>query len=199
MCKTLNFFLISHWLSHSGFSFRVSYWRSLSRQWWSPLPHLMTLSQLLLALQLEFELAPLGPCWINRVGENYSFWKINQDLNDSYIFRNFSKTVCTGLYGAEKNQYNVFSPHYFISCLDSKLFVSKLGLYQGKQSKLTLIWMAIKKCIAMRLGVIYDSQATNRQSWAPIIGKWLDESTMSVSALIFFTDHSTMSFPAHLF
>jgi hypothetical protein len=29
-------------------------------------------------------------------------------------------------------------------------------------SHLTLIWIAIKKCVAVRLGVIYDSQPTNR-------------------------------------
>ncbi len=40
------------------------------------------------------------------------------------------------------------------------------------------------------------SYASKSQSWAPIIRKWLNESTMSVHALVFFTDQSTMLVPA---
>jgi hypothetical protein len=41
-------------------------------------------------------------------------------------------------------------------------------------SALTLIWMAIKKCVAVRLGVIYDSKATNRkQGVLPVIAPLL--------------------------
>ncbi len=128
MCETINFFLISHWLSHSGFSFRVSYWRSLSRQWWSPLSSFDDAIPTLTGPAARVRTSSLGACQ-RKILLHQKGWRKLLNLKNLPGYKwKLNLTVSQILYVevcmVQKKAVQSFFPHSFMRWLDSRLLIN---------------------------------------------------------------------------